>query len=133
MEKATIEIDGKKYRLGYDFNVIVDVEMESGGNLLDGLLNPGGLNAAQLRGLLCAAIRTGTPATKKKQAITVKQVGALLDYNNIVPLSEALSKSILLSFAPTEQPVLSDPPPPAPDEDEDGEDEDNPSTESQTL
>jgi len=54
---ATLEIDGEKYELVYDYNAIAEAEILTGNscNLLHGLVAPSSISALQLRGLLLAS------------------------------------------------------------------------------
>jgi len=113
LQIVSVEIGGKNYKLAYDFNEIVKAEKESGVNLLHGLVDLAAMSAAQLTGLLCAAMRAADP----KSNITVAQVSQLLQYESIFPFSDALAKSILLSLPkkakvepPADEPPVEDDP-----------------------
>jgi hypothetical protein len=90
---ATLTLGGKTYKLGYDFNKIADTEREAGCNLLHGLADIANISAPQLRGLFLAAIRAADP----KSTMTIQQAGSLIRFETIIPVSEALAESILLS------------------------------------
>lgn len=90
---ARLTIDGNEYLLGYDFNAIADTEPEAGCNLLTGLMDVANLSAKQLRGLFLAGIRAADPASK----MTIQDITALIRYETIFPITEALAESLLLS------------------------------------
>jgi hypothetical protein len=90
---TALEIVGKTYQLAYDFNMIVSSEREAGCNLLAGLTDLANLSGLQLRGLFLAAIRAADPASK----MTITQAGELISFDQILPVVEALARSIVLS------------------------------------
>jgi hypothetical protein len=101
-KKAKLTIDGREYLLGYDFNAIADTELEAGCNLLTGLMDVGNLSARQLCGLFLASIRAADPNSK----MTILDVTALIRYETIFPITEALAESLLLSIPKrTEKPL----------------------------
>jgi hypothetical protein len=91
---TTLELAGNTVRLAFDFNQIVRTEPEARCNLLAGLQDIANLSALQLRGLFVAAVRAADP----KSTMTIEQAGKLIRFNTIIPISEALAESILLSI-----------------------------------
>jgi hypothetical protein len=93
---ATVQLDGVTYQLGYDFGRICDAEAEAGTgcNLLHGLADMANLSGRQLCGLFLAALRAGDPKLK----LTFAQAGKLIRFDTIVPISEALAESLLLTM-----------------------------------
>jgi hypothetical protein len=91
---APLEIDGKTYRLTYDFNAIAQAEAASGCNLLQGvagfLLNTA--NAAQYRGLLYAALLKAQPR------MTIDQAGNLVRIDTMPDIRRALAEAYNLSM-----------------------------------
>lgn len=105
VEFATLEIDGKVYRLSYDFNAIAEAEQEAKCNLLHGIamLAMHGLNAAQYRGLLYAGLRMAHPR------ITIRDAGRMLhDPDNLPVVRKALIEAWNLSM-PEEKKIAEDP------------------------
>ena len=76
---ATLEIDGEKYELVYDYNAIADAEILTGNscNLLHGLVAPSSISALQLRGLLLASLKPRQPA------LTMADAGKLIRLDTI--------------------------------------------------
>jgi hypothetical protein len=90
---STVEIDGKTYSLAYDFNAIATAEATAGINLFEGIANlVSGLNAAQFRGLLYAALLKAHPD------ITLNQVGDLIRVDMLGALRIALSEAYVKSL-----------------------------------
>jgi hypothetical protein len=92
IEFAKLEIDGKQYRLGYDFNAIAEAEEVTGSNLLQGLLNGGNWTARQMRGLLYAALHVAHPR------ITVEEVGKLIRLDTMIAVQRAVIMAYNLSL-----------------------------------
>lgn len=86
VEFATLEIDGKAYRLSYDFNAIAEAEKEAGCNLLHGIavILLRGMNAGQLRGLLYAALRQAHPK------MTLSGAGRLIRIDTMPSITTAI-------------------------------------------
>jgi hypothetical protein len=88
---ATLEIDGQKYELVWDYNQIAEAEIETGGgvNLLHGvaafLLRT--MSALQLRGLFYAALKSRQPE------ITIQQTGALIRIDTMQAISKAINEA----------------------------------------
>lgn len=105
VEFAPLEIDGQTYHLAYDFNAIAEAEKIADCNLLQGiaavLLN--GMTAAQLRGLLYAALLKAQPKT------TLSQAGALVRIDTMPDIREALLRAYNASL-PEAKKMISDPP-----------------------
>jgi hypothetical protein len=91
---ASLEIDGKTYRLTYDFNAIAQAEAASGCNLLQGvagfLLNTA--TAAQYRGLLYAALLKAHPK------MSIDQAGNLVRIDTMPDIRRALAEAYNLSM-----------------------------------
>jgi hypothetical protein len=101
---ATLEIDGERFKLAFDFNAIALAESEAGCNLLEGLQNLAGMNAMQLRGLLFAALRKAQPKT------TIQAAGALIRLDTLGPITFALCEAYELSMKKkTADPFEADP------------------------
>jgi hypothetical protein len=66
-------IGGRPYRMGFDFNVLVDAEKATGENLLEGAARLGaGSSGGQLRGLVYAVLKPHNPR------VTLEEAGGLL-------------------------------------------------------
>ena len=88
---------GQDLRLAYDFNEICDAERACGCNLLAALESLKGLGAAQLRGLLYAALRPAHPI------VTLQEVGTLIRVDTVLPITEAMAHAYQLALEnPTE-------------------------------
>lgn len=93
---ATLEIEGQKYQLVYDYNAIADAETVCGGqvNLLHGVsamfLNT--MSALQLRGLLYAALKPLQPD------LTLSEAGALIKIHTMPAIMSAISEAWALSM-----------------------------------
>lgn len=104
---ATLEIDGEKYQLVYDYNAIAEAEVETGNgvNLLHGIsalfLNT--MSALQLRALFYAALKPlqpYRPATEKTPAsgVSLAMAGRLIRIDTIPAIMTALSEAWNLSM-----------------------------------
>jgi hypothetical protein len=91
---ATLEIDGRKYELVYDYNAIAEAEAATGGgcNLLHGLVVPASMNAVQMRGVFFAALRTRHPE------MSISEAGQLLRVDTIAEALRAIGESWALSM-----------------------------------
>lgn len=93
---ATLEIEGQKYSLVYDYNAIAEAEAVCGGqvNLLHGIsalfLNT--MSALQLRGILYAALKPLQPD------ITLAEAGALIKINTMPAIMTAIGEAWALSM-----------------------------------
>jgi hypothetical protein len=134
VEFAELQIDGVTYRLSYDFNAIAEAEeiaRRAGEpiNLLEGIATVmfNSMNAAQLRGLLWAAMRKAhramTMTDKRKPGDvpvpTLAKVGALIGIDAMPDIRDALLRAWNASM-PEGKKFLKDPPegaapPPAPE------------------
>ena len=62
-------IGGRPYRMGFDFNVLVDAEKATGENLLEGAARLGaGSSGGQLRGLVYAVLKPHNPRVTLEEA-----------------------------------------------------------------
>ena len=86
VEYVPLEIDGKTWQLAFDFNALANAEKAAGCNLLLGLsgLLTDTWTAAQVRGLLYAALLRAHPET------TVEQAGAMVIFETLGPIQDAL-------------------------------------------
>ena len=91
---STLEVDGKTWRLTYDFNAIADAERIAECNLLAALDNLAAISAAQLRGLLYAAIVVADARLRP----TLQEVGALIRIDTLAAITEALAEAYRLSM-----------------------------------
>lgn len=86
VESVPLEIDGKTYRLFYDFNAIAEAEQAAGCNLMHGIavvmLN--GMDARQFRGLLYGALRVAHPK------MTLLDAGNLIRIDTMPEIRRAL-------------------------------------------
>jgi hypothetical protein len=89
---ATLELDGEKFKLAYDFNAIALAESVAGCNLFDGLQSLRDLNARQLRGLFYAALLKAQPA------MTIDRAGAMVKLHTINPITDAIGTAYRLSM-----------------------------------
>lgn len=91
---ATLEIDGQKYELVYDYNAIAEAEVATGGgcNLLHGLMAPSSMTAVQMRGLFFAALRT------RHEDLSIGEAGRLLRVDTIAEALRAIGESWALSM-----------------------------------
>ena len=91
---VTLEIEGEAYRLVFDYNAIADAETLAGCNLLHGISASmfGTLSAAQLRGLLYAALKPEQPA------ITLKEAGDLIRIDRLPDIYRAISEAWAVSL-----------------------------------
>jgi hypothetical protein len=101
---GALVVDGKAYTLACDFNTLADHEPATGANLLHAvpgiLLNV--LSAAQLRGLLYAALQKHHPyraATKEsaESGISWAAAGAMLRVETLPEVYRALGETDLVS------------------------------------
>jgi hypothetical protein len=101
VKKGKLVIDGVEYQVAYDFNRICEVEAAAGANLLEALGSLLSLSAAQLRGLLFAAIE------RDGARLTLAQVGALIRVDTIASIEDALAEAYRLSLPekPEESPA----------------------------
>jgi len=99
---AALKIDGETYRLAYDFNAIADAEKLADANLLHGIagLLGKGANAAQIRGLLYAALRKAHPK------LTLPQVGSLIRIDTIPDIYGAIEAAYRLSLPEAKKHLL---------------------------
>ena len=105
MKFATLEIDGVKYSLAYDFNAICKIEELTGVNLLEALESlQNGLSASQLRGLFLAALEAGPEAAfpGKTPRESLETAGELIRLDTLLPITKALSEAYNLSMASME-------------------------------
>ena len=102
VEFAKVEIDGETYRLAYDFNAIAEAEKLADANLLHGIagLLGKGANAAQIRGLLYAALRKAHPK------LTLAQAGALIRIDTIPDIYDAIEAAYRLSLPEAKKHLL---------------------------
>ena len=100
-DAATLEIDGRKYRLVYDFNAIADAEVSAGCNLLHGMTATmvNRMSAGQLRGLFFAALRRAHPT------ITMAAAAALVRLDTMPSIVEKLCECYALSFPAAKNPT----------------------------
>src|ERR1700735_1433665 len=88
---ATLEIDGQKYELVYDYNAIAEAEIETGNgvNLLHGIaaFMLRTMSALQLRGILYASLKPRQPD------ITLQQTGALIRIDTMQAISKAVNEA----------------------------------------
>ena len=106
IEFAKLKVDGKEYRLVYDFNAIAEAEDICGCNLLQGMFRMGGeWSAKQIRGLLYAALRIAQPE------ITLEQVGDLVRLDTLVSIPTALIEAYNLSMPEAKRLKLEENPP----------------------
>ena len=91
---ATLEIDGEKYELVYDYNAIAEAEILTGNscNLLHGLVAPSSISALQLRGLLLASLKPRQPA------LTMAEAGKLIRLDTIHSILRAIGEAWALSM-----------------------------------
>jgi hypothetical protein len=90
---AELEIDGVKYKLAYSFNAIAEAEAVAGCNLLEGLRHMAvDVSAAQLRGMLYAAMTVAQPK------VTLEQAGKLIRLDTLPAITLALGEAYYLSF-----------------------------------
>ena len=105
MKTSTLTIDDKKYLLAYDFNSIAEAEPVAGCNLLAALENLNAITAAQLRGLLYAAMVVTPP----DPAPTLAQAGDLIRLDTIETVTLALAEAYQLSMpepaSPPDEPL----------------------------
>lgn len=104
MKATELELDGKKYQLGYNFNDLVDAELVTGCNLLDAMgRNTRDLSATQLRALLYALLKAPADAPKMKdgsldQLEFLKYCGNMLRLDTIgdvrYAITEAFARSV---------------------------------------
>jgi hypothetical protein len=94
---ATVTIDGEQYKLAYNFRSIRTAEQLTGVNLLQGLSNLTGLNAAQFHGLLYAAMLPAQPE------ITLEQVDDLIRLDTMATLEIGIADAYMNSM-PKAQP-----------------------------
>lgn len=97
LKYSTLEVDGETYSLAFSFNSIAVAEREAGSNLLLGLRSLESLNAAQLRGLLFAAMSPAQPD------ITLDQAGALVRLDTLPAIELALAQAYLHSMPERKQ------------------------------
>jgi hypothetical protein len=93
MKKATLTIDGTDYSLVYDFNRICEAEAETNCNLLRALYNLLKLKAAELRGLLYAAIE------RDGKRLTLTEVGGLIRVDTVGAITNALGEAYTLALS----------------------------------
>jgi hypothetical protein len=104
---ATLDIDGEKYQLVYDYNAIAEAEVETGNgvNLLHGIsalfLNT--MSALQLRALFYAALKPlqpYQPATGKAPAsgVSLAMAGRMIRIDTVPAIMAALSEAWSLSM-----------------------------------
>lgn len=91
---ATLEIDGVKFELLYDYNAIADAEILTGNtcNLLHGLVAPSSISALQLRGLLLASLKPRQPG------LTMAEAGKLIRLDTIHSILRAIGEAWALSM-----------------------------------
>jgi hypothetical protein len=106
MKTSTLTIDGKKHLLAYDFNSIAEAEAVAGCNLLMALENLTAISAAQLRGLLYAALVVTPP----DPPLTLAQAGALIRLDTMEAVTFALAQAYQSSMAEPASPPASEPP-----------------------
>lgn len=104
-KSATLEIDGARYFLVYDFNAIAEAESLCGVNLLHGIsalfLNT--MTAMQLRAILYASLQPlqpHKPATKDKpeSGVSMAQAGQMIRINTMPAIMTAISEAWALSM-----------------------------------
>lgn len=92
MQFADLTVDGETYKLVYDYNAIAEAEAVTRTNLLTGLENLTELTAAQLRGLLYAALAVAHPD------ITVRNAGKMIRLDTLPTITKALATAYNLSM-----------------------------------
>lgn len=98
MKTSTLLIDGKKYQLAYDFNAIADAESLAGCNLLNALENMNDITAAQLRGLLHAALVAAWPVESKLLPPSLAEAGTMCRVDTIGIVTTALGEAYMLTL-----------------------------------
>ena len=88
---STLTVDGQEYKLAYDFNAIAQAETITRCNLLSGMHSLGDLSAAQLRGLLYAALSLAQPK------MTADDAGKLVRFDTLSAIENALVEAYKLS------------------------------------
>jgi hypothetical protein len=99
-------LGGQTYPLKFDWNALVETEIESRSNLLAAIKNLDQLSGQQLRALLLGLIRGADPDCK----MTLSEAGQLITFTNIVPIVDSIAQA-LLSSTPEDksQPANSEP------------------------
>lgn len=103
MKTSTLTIDGKEFKLAYDFNAIADAEQFAGCNLLNALENMNDITAGQLRGLLYAAIVAAWPEESKTQPPSLAAAGRLCRVDTIGVVTQALADAYMLTLSEERQ------------------------------
>lgn len=99
-----LELDGKTYKLSYDFNAIAEAEKLAGCNLLMGMgaMLISYTTAQQMRGLLYAAVRKAHPK------MTIEECGQLIRIDTIADIKDAIVHAYNESL-PEANKIISDP------------------------
>ena len=83
--QSSVRIDGREYRLEFDFGLLIRAEEETRLNLLIALTHIDLASAGQLRGILAAVI------WKHQPQVTLEQIGALINPQSLPLIAAALA------------------------------------------
>lgn len=96
LPQVSIELNGQKYGLCFDFNALAHAESATGLNMLQAL-DFQGLSATTFRALLFASM------LKLQPEITLEQVGNLIQYGTLPELYKAVARAYTESQPEPEQ------------------------------
>lgn len=86
-----VELDGKKYKVQFDFNALCALESVTGGNALSGEIFKT-INASNVRALFFAGLRTYHPN------LDLEATGQLLKPTNVGAVIAAVQEAFIAAF-----------------------------------